>query len=117
MRAAHRLLEQTRGRLILAARRALLTRLLSHPTATIDDVRVVVVVPRGFDPKLFGPVARPLALAGIIRPTGYARTSRAVGHARPVTVWELANRAAAVAWLNDNPAGDDVAADVEGGAR
>ncbi|WP_202920867.1 hypothetical protein [Urbifossiella limnaea] len=116
MRVAHRLLECTRGRLILAARRALLTRLLTHPTATIDDVRVVVAVPPGFDPKLFGPVAGPLARAGIIRATGYARTGRAVGHARPVTVWELADRTAAVAWLATNPAtGDTIAA--EGGGQ
>lgn len=102
-RAAHRLLEAHRERLIRRARRALLSHLLAHHTATIDDVRAVVAVTPGVNPKAFGSVPGPLAIAHIVRPAGAKKTGRAVGHARPVTVWELADRVAAIAWLNTHP--------------
>ena len=102
-RAAHRLLEAHRERLIRCARRALLCHLLAHATATIDDVRAVVVVPTNLNPKLFGTVPGPLALARIIRSAGAKKTGRAVGHARPVTVWALADRTEALAWLDTHP--------------
>jgi hypothetical protein len=102
-RAAHRLLEAHRERLILRARRALLIHLLAHDTGSIDDVRGAVPVPAGLNPKLFGTVPGPLALAGIIRAAGSRKTGRAVGHARPVTVWQIADRAAALAWLREHP--------------
>ncbi|QJX00251.1 hypothetical protein [Frigoriglobus tundricola] len=102
-RAAHRLLEAHRERLIRRARRALLCHLLAHRTATIDAVRAAVAVPPGVNPKAFGSVPGPLALARIIRPAGARKTARAIGHARPVTVWELADRAEALAWLDTHP--------------
>lgn len=114
-RAAYVLLERHHDPLINAARRALLARLLTHDTATIDDGRAVVPVPPGLNPKAFGPVPVPLARTGIIRFAGYARTARSVGHTRPVTIWELADRAAAFAWLIDNPENIDVTLAAEGG--
>lgn len=96
-------LEATRARLIQSARRALLLHLLEHCTGTIDAVRAAVDVPDGINPKAFGAVPKALATAGVIRSTGFTRTARAVGHARPVQRWELADPAAAVAWLNDHP--------------
>jgi hypothetical protein len=101
--AAHRLLEARRERLVLRARRALLSRLLQDGTATIDDVRAAVPVPVGVNPKVFGSVPGPLAVARIIRAAGSRKTTRAVGHARPVTEWLLLDAAAAVAWLRDHP--------------
>ncbi len=45
----------------------------------------------------------PLAELGIIQHTGYTPTRRPEAHARPVAVWALADRAAALAWLAANP--------------
>src|SRR5258708_39247827 len=102
-RAAQQFLEVHRGRLILRGRRALLAHLLAHQTATIDDVRRAVPVPAALNPKAFGAVPGPLAAANVIRATGFAKTGRPVGHARPVTVWELADPPAAPAWLIAHP--------------
>lgn len=96
-------LELTREELITEARRALLTRLLADGTATIDDVRSVVECPACMNPKFFGAVPGPLAKLGLIRNRGFAKTTRKQGHARPVIVWELADRDGAAAWLTTNP--------------
>lgn len=101
--AAHHLLACTRERVVRRARRALLMHLLAHGTATADDVRAVVELPPGLNPKAFGAVPGPLAEAGIIRAAGFAKTARATGRARPVTVWRLADAAAATVWLLANP--------------
>jgi len=102
-RAAHCLLDALRERLIRRARRALLAHLLTNDTGTIDDVRKLVPTPAGVNPKAFGAVPGPLALANIIRPAGLRKTTRSVGHARPVTVWTVADRHAAAAWLLAHP--------------
>lgn len=98
-KAAHVLLEARREQYIRDARRVLLTRLLEHGTATIDDVREAVELPNGIDPKCFGAVPGQLARAGIIRRIGFATTTRAIAHARPVTVWGLADAGRAQTWL------------------
>ena len=87
-------------------RRALLKALLTTGTATADVIRDAVELPPGTNPKLFGAVPGPLAKAGIIRQSGFAKTSRPEAHGRPVIVWALANRAAAERWLLENPAKD-----------
>ncbi|NOY42981.1 MAG: hypothetical protein GXP26_14240 [Planctomycetes bacterium] len=97
--AAHVLLEARREQYICAARRVLLLRLLEHGTATIDDVRDAIELPTGIDPKCFGAVPGHLARAGIIRRVGFATTTRAIAHARPVTVWQLVDARRAQAWL------------------
>lgn len=99
-------LESRREAVIRRARRGLLTSLLHLGEATIDVVRELVELPPGIGPKLFGAVPGPLAKAGIIRASGFAKTARPVGHARPVTVWVLADRAAAERWLRDHPESD-----------
>jgi hypothetical protein len=103
--AAHARLEARRDVYLRRARRAFLTRLLSVGTATADDV-VEMIGPAidGIDPRWRGAVPKPLALAGITRDTGQtAKSARPEAHARNVTVWELADRAAALAWLAHNP--------------
>jgi hypothetical protein len=102
-RDALALLEARRGVYVRRGRRALLLQLLATGSATADDVRLVVELPADIGPKLFGAVPTPLVEAGIIRHAGYTPTRRREGHARPVAVWELADRAAAVAWLAAHP--------------
>lgn len=92
-----------RERYIRRGRRALLATLLDHGEATIDDARRVVQLPPGVNPVCFGGVPGELARAGIIRRTGFATTRRAVAHARPVMVWALIDRDAALAWLAEHP--------------
>ena len=95
-RTAHALLEARRKAFVNRGRRALLKAMLLTGTATIDDVRLAVELPDGINPKCFGPVPGPLSKAGIIRPNGTVKTTLAAGHARPVTVWELSDRSAAM---------------------
>jgi hypothetical protein len=108
-RAALDLLAARRAAIVRRGRRALLARLLAVGTATADDVRDAVPLPPGVRPVALGAVPGPLALAGVIRGVGYAATRRAEAHARPVTVWTLADRGAALDWLaanSDPPDGD-----------
>lgn len=101
--AAHAVLEARRESVIRQARRVLLTVLWERDTATMDDVRAVVVVPPEVDPVCLGSVPGGLARAGIIRADGAVRTSRPMAHARPVTVWRLVDRDAAEIWLREHP--------------
>ena len=102
-RAALDLLAARRAAIVRRARRALLTRLLDAGTATADDMRDAVQLPPGVRPVALGAAPGPLALAGIIRAAGYVTTRRALAHTRPVTLWALANRAAALEWLRAHP--------------
>jgi hypothetical protein len=102
-RAALDLLAVRREALVRRGRRALLLRLLAAGAATADDVRVAVELPPGVGPRLFGAVPGKLAGDGIIQPAGYAATGRPQAHARPISVWALADRAAALDWLHDHP--------------
>ncbi len=102
--AAHHLLEAHRDVLIRRARRALLLRLLEVGIATADDVaqRIGPTDPT-IDPRWLGTVPGPLAIAGIIHRANYTKSARPVRHASVIAVWELADRAAAIAWLAHNP--------------
>jgi hypothetical protein len=100
---AFALLSAHREAVVRRAQRALLMVLLETGSTTADDVRELVKLPSGIGPKCFGAVPPPLARAGIIRADGYAKTCRPEGHARPVTVWILADRQAAERWLRDHP--------------
>ena len=64
-----------------------------------DDVRTLVKIPPDISPKLMGVVFRDLADAGIFRRAGFRNSTRRAAHARPLSVWQLADAAAAVAWL------------------
>ena len=100
---AHTLLEVRRDVCILRGRRALLTTLLYRGTATADDVRGALNLPGNIDPVCLGAVPGPLVRAGIIEAAGFAKSRRADAHARPVQVWHLSDRVAALAWLRDHP--------------
>ena len=54
----------------------------------------------------------------IIEAAGFTKTCRPTAHARPVSVWTLADRTAAVNWLDANPElpepGDDDPLAVQG---
>ncbi len=108
---AFAVLTANRETVIRRAQRALLTVLLETGSGTADDVRELVELPPGINAKCFGAAPGVLARANIIRPAGFTKTCRPVGHARPVTVWELADRTAAERWLRDHPAALDPAAD------
>lgn len=100
--AALLLLEDTRFDLIQQARIALVKHLLTNATVTMDDIRCQVQLPVGINPVCFGSVPQKLAKDGIIRRAGYANTARPLGHSRPVSVWELADREKAEEWIRDN---------------
>ena len=110
---AHALLEARRELFILRGRRALLTALCDRGTATADDVRAVVELPPEVNPVCLGTVPGPLAAAGIIEADGFAKSTRPESHARPVQLWRLADRAAALAWLRDHPDRLDPAPEAE----
>jgi hypothetical protein len=102
--AAHNILETRRDVLIRRARRALLARILTAGTATADDVAEhVEPPPDDVDPRFLGAVPRPLARVGIIRAAAYTKSSRPSRHSSVLTVWELADRVAAMDWLGHNP--------------
>jgi hypothetical protein len=102
--AAHSRLEALRDVYIRRARRALLLRLLDVGTATADDVaeRVGPTDP-SIDRRWLGAVPGPLASARIIRRADYAKSTRPIRHASVIAVWQVADRAAALAWLARNP--------------
>jgi hypothetical protein len=104
MDAAHALLEARRDVLIIRARRALLLRLLEADTATADDIaeRIGPTDP-SIDRRWLGTVPGALAIASIIRRVGYTKSARPIRHASVIAVWELADRAAGLAWLARNP--------------
>lgn len=102
--AAHSRLEAHRDVLIRRARRALLLRLLEAGTATADDVAERIgPTNASVDRRWLGTVPAPLAIARIIRRVGYTKSARPIRHASVIAVWELADRAAALAWLARNP--------------
>jgi hypothetical protein len=68
-----------------------------------DDVRLVVPIPGDISPKLVGVVFRDLADAGILRRNGFRPSKRPAAHARPLSVWQLADADAARAWLAAHP--------------
>lgn len=101
--AALALLEARRESVVRRAQRALLTVALQAGSVTADAVRELVELPPGVGPKCFGAAPRPLVRAGILRAAGFTRTARPLAHARPITVWEIADREAALKWLRENP--------------
>ncbi len=101
--AAHALLADRRAVYVRRGQRALLAALLATGTATADQVRDNVTLPADIDPVCLGAVPAALVRAEIIYRDGYAPTCRPTAHARPVSVWGLADRAAAERWLADHP--------------
>ncbi len=97
------MLRERRAVYVRRGQRALLGRLLEGGNATADDVRQVVELPPGIDPKLFGAVPGSLARGGIIERAGFVKTARPTAHARPVTLWQLRDAAKARQWLAVHP--------------
>jgi hypothetical protein len=81
------------------AQAALVRLLLARGECTVDDVRGLLRLPDAEPTRWLGCVPGELRRAGIIRRAGFVESRRAVAHARPVSVWELADRAAAERWL------------------
>lgn len=96
-------LEASRQQYVNRGRRVLLLRLLTGETANADDVRFALELPKTIDPVCLGAVPGSLVRAGIIRRAGYVPTTRPDAHARPVSIWTLADRAAAIEWLRSHP--------------
>jgi hypothetical protein len=71
--------------------------------ATADDVADLVEPTSDLDPRYLGAVPGPLARAGIIRHVGYGRSCRPIRHASIISIWEIADRDAALVWLRDHP--------------
>lgn len=101
--AALYLLRQRRAALVRDLARAAVRLALTGDDITADDVRAVVPIPNGIRPVVVGAAMRDLADAGIIQRVGYRPSARAVAHARPLSVWRLADAAAAHAWLATHP--------------
>ena len=101
--AALALLRARRRSIIRECERAAVLAALDHGAVTADDVRAVVAIPPGMNPKLVGVVFRDLADAGILRRDGYRQSRRPAAHARPLSVWRLTDAAAAWGWLAANP--------------
>ncbi len=93
---------------LLRVRRAELIRLCSAAALRVafdrgevcaDDVRALVAIPFDISPKLVGVVFRDLADAGFFRRAGYRNSTRPAAHARPLSVWQLADATGAAARL------------------
>jgi hypothetical protein len=101
--AALCLLRARRADLIRACTAAALRVALGRGEVCADDVRAVVPIPADISPKLVGVVFRDLADAGILRRAGFRPSTRPAAHARPLSVWQLADAGAALAWLAAHP--------------
>lgn len=97
--SALNLLRVRRADLIRACSAAALRVAIDRGEVCADDVRALVPIPAGISPKLVGCVFRDLADAGILRRIGFRNSKRPTAHARPLSVWHLADSAAASAWL------------------
>ena len=101
--AALALLRVHRAALVRDLTRAAVRIALERGIVTADDVRAVVPIPAGIRPVVVGAAVRDAADTGIIQRIGYRPSTRPAAHARPLSVWRLADAAAAVAWLADHP--------------
>jgi hypothetical protein len=97
------LLRVRRADLIRECTAAALRVVLDRGEVCADDVRALVAIPADISPKLVGVVFRDLADAGILRRVGFRKSNRPAAHARALSVWQLAEGAAALAWLAAHP--------------
>jgi hypothetical protein len=96
-------LRERRAALVRRGARLLAGRLLDNGSATMDDIAAELETPPDIDRRLVGAIPSTLAKAGVAVLTGYVRSTRPERHASVIATWGLADRAAAVAWLRDNP--------------
>ncbi len=92
------LLRQHRAALVRECTVAALRIALREGEVTADDVRAVVPIPPGINPKLVGAAFNDLA-DGILRRSGDRPSNRKLAHARRVTLWELGDHSAAIGRL------------------
>ncbi|WP_439623997.1 hypothetical protein [Gemmata sp.] len=102
--AALAVLRCRRADLVRACTAAALRVALDRGEVCADDVRALVPIPGDISPKLVGCVFRDLADAGILRRAGFRNSIRPAAHARPLSVWRLADAAGATARLAAHPA-------------
>ena len=94
------ILRAHRAALIRELQAAALRVALERGEVCADDVRALVTIPAGINPKVNGAALRELADAGILSNTGtYRRSCRPQAHARVNPVWALADAAGASAWF------------------
>jgi hypothetical protein len=101
--AALALLRLRRAVLVRRVQRAYLALLLDRGPSTTDPVRAAVPIPEGTDPRLVGAAVRGLAELQLIRRAGLSRSVRPEAHGRDLPLWEIADPAAARAWLDSHP--------------
>lgn len=92
--AALNLLRVRRADLIRRCTVAALRVALERGEVVADDVRAAVPIPPGVSPKLVGYVFRDLEDARILRRVRFRNSTRPASHARPLSVWALADAAA-----------------------
>jgi hypothetical protein len=97
------LLRTRRADLIRQCTAAALHVALDTGEVCADHVRALVAIPAEISPKLVGVVFRDLADAGILRRAGFRNSTRPAAHARPLSVWRLADADTAMAWLAAHP--------------
>lgn len=97
------LLRARRAALVRELQTAALRAALERGELCADDVRAVVPIPANISPKVVGAAFRELADAGILRRAGFRASTRPIAHARPLSVWRLADAAGAAAWLAAHP--------------
>jgi hypothetical protein len=102
--SAFGLLRIRRQQLIRQCSIAAIRHGLLNDEVTSDDVRAVVPIPLGINPKLIGAVFNGLATAGILKRTGSRNSVRPESHARPISVWQLVDVSAAKRWLRGEEA-------------
>lgn len=88
---------------ILRAQRAMIRVLLERREGTVEDVRAGLNLPDAARTKWLGAAVAELRRAGIIRHAGWVESSRPVAHARPISLWALADSSAALTWLAEHP--------------
>lgn len=97
------LLRVRRADLIRECTAAALRVVLERGEVCADDVRALVAIPDDISPKFVGVVFRDLAEASILRRSGFRPSTRPAAHARPLSVWNLADAAGAADWLAAHP--------------
>ena len=99
--AALGLLRAHRAALIRECTAAALRVALDRGEVCADDVRPLVAIPADVSPKVVGVVFKDLAHAGILRRDRFKNSNRPAAHARPLSVWALADATAAAARLTE----------------
>lgn len=88
---------------LTAARRALLLALLALDGQTVDVVHERLELPPDKTAHWLGGVSDVLVRKGIIRADVYRKSMRRIAHGRPITLWRLVDRVAALDWLTAHP--------------